>query len=78
MKKRLITALVLICMMMLAGCGQTGMSTDTAAPQKEDTIQDVASTETQADTKESDSTQEALTADGQGTEEKAEPVQEQE
>ena len=74
MKKRLIMALVLICMMMLAGCGQTGMGTDTSAPQKEETVQYESSIETQADTIESDSTQGALPTDSQGTEEKAEPA----
>ena len=73
MKKRMITALALMCMMLLAGCSQTNTGTDTAAP-KEETMQDVSATETQADTKDFESTQDALPADSRDTEVTAEPA----
>lgn len=73
MKKRMITALALMCML-LTGCGQTNMGADTTSDQKEETTQDVPATETQTDTKESGDTQDALPVDNQDTEEPAEPA----
>ena len=73
MKKKMITALALMCMMLLAGCGQTNTGADTTAP-KEETMQAAATTETQTDTKESGDTQDALPEDNQDTEVTAEPA----
>ena len=68
MKKRMIMALTLMCMMLLAACGKTSTGGDTSAPQKEETTQVDATTETQTDTLES------LPADSENAEDVAEPA----
>ena len=46
MKNRVITALALVCAMILAGCGQTSNAPDASTHKNEETIQDVETTET--------------------------------
>ena len=73
MKRKITFIALLLCLLMIGGCGKAITATDTAVPQNEATmVQDEAGTETQTDTKEDESIKEALPSDDQVAEEKAE------
>ena len=71
MRKSVIISAVLLCLLLVGGCGQTNTGTDTATPKEETTLA-AETTETQEDTKESESTSDALPADNHDIEDVAE------